>query len=109
MGHAMRISIALALMLMPLHPVWGQRTMAADKLSYPVLITFDRSTGSGFFVNMPEGIFLVTAKHVLLKEDGQTLNGDQGHLLSYSTDPAETARNVLEIDFGEMKRAGLIK
>src|SRR6266436_100915 len=109
MRRARRFLIALAIALMPLWPVWAQRTMQADKLAYPVLITFDKGNGSGFFVNMPEGIFLVTAKHVLFKKDDQTLNDNQGALLSYSSDPDPSERNILEIDFGELNKAGLIK
>src|SRR6266478_3693557 len=109
MRHARRFLIGLALALMALWPIWAQRTMHADKLAYPVLITFDRGNGSGFFVNMPEGIFLVTANHVLFAKDGQTLNDNLGALFSYSADPDPSERNILEIDFGELNKAGLIK
>jgi hypothetical protein len=44
----------------------AQRAIPDDNLAYPVLITLGNgSSGSGFFLNTSDAVYLVTAKHVL--------------------------------------------
>ncbi|MCK1407109.1 serine protease [Bradyrhizobium sp. 76] len=57
------------------------------QLAFPVLIEVAGTTGSGFYLNDDDGIYLVTAKHVLFKKSVETytepvtltsLDGDEG-------------------------------
>src|ERR1700691_2639842 len=44
------------------------RAIPDDNLAYPVLVTLgDNSSGSGFFLNDGNAVYLVTARHVLYR------------------------------------------
>lgn len=89
--------IALALFA----PGEGQadRAIPDDNLAYPVLVNLDTgSNGSGFFLNTSSRIYLVTAAHVLFDETSGNLRAKQARLLSYSKNPKESGRNVIQLD-----------
>ena len=66
------------------HPL---RAVPDDNLAYPVLITLNNgSTGSGFFLNTSNEIYLVTAKHVLFNLSTGQLLDKTFEILSYSRD-----------------------
>ncbi len=45
----------------------ARRQVPDNNLAYPVLITLGKSTGSGFFIEIENIVYLVTARHVLYK------------------------------------------
>ncbi len=60
-----------------------------DNLLYPVIIALDSGgTGSGFYLNTKKATYLVTAKHVLYKKEGEkeSLSGKTAVLQSYDRD-----------------------
>ena len=89
----------LVLALITPKAVQAAREIPDDNLAYPVFIRLQSgSTGSGFFLNMDENTYLVTASHVLFDESTGDLKSNQATTLSYSKNPKETERNILELD-----------
>jgi hypothetical protein len=84
-----------------------------DNLAYPVLLAFPKNTGSGFYLNANNAMYLVTAKHVLFDSDPDTkqLKLRDGPLLalSYSKDRTDTKRNILNLNLAALNSAGNIK
>lgn len=106
------VCFTLALLgLAALSPGSGaRRPVPDDTLVYPVLVSFQNGgQGSGFFLNLHSGTFLVTARHVLFKEDTDNLLGREAVILSYAKDPNDNGKNVFQLDLVELKRAGNIK
>jgi V8-like Glu-specific endopeptidase len=88
----------------------AKRAIPDDNLAYPVLITLKNgSTGSGFYLNAVDTIYLVTAKHVLFDPDTKQLRDIALDLLSYSKDLTESKRNLLTLDISALNNAGNIK
>lgn len=55
---------------------FAQRAIPDDNLAYPVLISLGNGTsGSGFYLNSSDAVYLVTAKHVLFEPDTQPGGG----------------------------------
>jgi hypothetical protein len=104
-----QLLLAVAIGLIPVLPVRAQRALPDDNLAYPVLITLKRGTGSGFFLNTAEAVFLVTAKHVFFDPDTQKLRDDQAELTSYSKDPSDQENNVMLLNLDALQVAGAIK
>jgi S1-C subfamily serine protease len=100
---------AITIALIPVLPARAQRALPDDNLAYPVLITFKGSTGSGFFLNTHEAVFLVTAKHVLFDPDTQKLRENQVELLSYSKDPSDNENNVIVLNPEILQSTSAIK
>jgi hypothetical protein len=82
-----------------------------DNLAYPVLITLkDGAKGSGFFLNTPKSVYLVSAHHVLAEAsviDPQTqlYKADADiETISYSKDFNDTGRNVLTINLHDVQQ-----
>jgi len=60
------------------------RNIPIDNLSYGLLIEITGGgSGSGYFVNADDKMFLVTAKHVLFNKNGD-LRGDTANILGYT-------------------------
>ena len=74
------------------------RRLPDDNLAYPVLIQQPGSTGTGFFTNDGNRLFLVTAAHVLFDRNTGKLFGTTITLTSASSDPKEKESNVLELE-----------
>jgi hypothetical protein len=99
----------------------AQRAIPDDNLAFPVLITLgDDSSGSGFFLNDGNAVYLVTAKHVLFKpelsrqitpqqQDPLELRSRNASLISYSKDPTDTTKNLISLDLAALDMAGNIK
>src|ERR1035437_6546772 len=52
----------------------AQRAIPDDNLAYPVLISVGNgSSGSGFFLNTNNAVYLVTSKHVLFNQSNHGL------------------------------------
>jgi hypothetical protein len=112
------VLISALITLSPLKHVLAQTqneiTAAAvpqDNLAYPVLITLkDGAKGSGFFLNTPKSVYLVTAHHVLAETnviDPQTQlykTDADIEAISYSKDFNDTHRNVLTINLHDVQQ-----
>jgi hypothetical protein len=87
-----------------------QRAIPDDNLAYPVLITLrNGATGSGFYINTGQAIYLVTAKHVLFDLNTQNLLDATADILSYPADPSNSGRNFGTLDLSLLQRDGNIK
>ncbi|MBE0658463.1 MAG: trypsin-like peptidase domain-containing protein [Bryobacteraceae bacterium] len=75
-----------------------RRSLPDDNLAYPILITIKNETGSGFYLNAPKGVYLVTAKHVLLDQNTGKLKDTSFRLLSYAKDPSDPMPNIVTVD-----------
>jgi Trypsin-like peptidase domain len=77
----------------------ARRAIPDDNLAYPVLITLRMKNGgviygSGFYLNTPVSVYLVTAKHVLFAPSGQLVDADL-ELISYTREAAAPQRITL--------------
>ena len=83
------------------------RAIPDDNLAYPVLVTLSNGgTGSGFYLNDPGFIFLVTAKHVLF--NGGSLIAPSAILLSYPKDLNDPGTIEIALDLNTLESAGNI-
>jgi trypsin-like peptidase len=90
--------------------VAAQRAIPDDNLAYPILISVgDGSSGSGFFLNTPDGIYLVTAKHVLFNPKTQALLSPHLDLLGYSKDPSDPTKIRISVDLPILQSIGKLK
>jgi hypothetical protein len=86
------------------------RALPDDNLAYPVLLQLgDGSLGSGFYLGVDSGIYLVTARHVLYEDDGRTLRGPNLSAVSYPRDPSEKASNRCTIELLTLETTGNIR
>jgi V8-like Glu-specific endopeptidase len=86
------------------------RAIPDDNLAYPVLITLKNgSQGSGFFLNASKASFLVTARHVLFKQNTDDLLDSDAEILSYAKDPKDKGKNEFTLDLKALKQNGEIK
>jgi hypothetical protein len=90
--------------------VSARRAVPDDNLAYPVLVTLKGGVqGSGFFLNLQAGQFLVTARHVLFKEGTDDLLSPEAEILSYAKDPNDKGKNIFQLDLAALKQTGNIK
>ena len=83
----------------------ARRAVPDDTLVYPVLVSLQNGgQGSGFFLNLQSGLFLVTARHVLFKEGTDGLLAREAEILSYAKDPNDKGKNIFRLDLAELKR-----
>lgn len=88
----------------------ARRAVPDDNLSYPVLITLKGGgQGSGFFLNLQAGTFLVTARHVIFKEGTEDLLALEAELTSYARDPSDKGKNIFQLDLSKLKQGDNIK
>ena len=88
----------------------ADRAIPDDNLAYPVLVRLDNgSAGSGFFLNNNKNIFFVTAAHVLFDEKSGGIIAKRATLLSYSKNPKETEKNIIELDLSNLLAANKIR
>ncbi len=104
-----RLLFAVVIALIPVFPAGAQRALPDDNLAYPVLITLGNGTGSGFFLNAREAVFLVTAKHVLFDSDTQKLRDNKAELTSYSKDLSDEENNITLLNLEALQVTGTIK
>lgn len=82
------------------------RNVPDDNLAYPVLISLSSgSSGSAFYLNYNDALFLITARHCLYSPDGILLSKD-GILVSYGTDPKDSTSTQIQIDFANLNNNG---
>jgi S1-C subfamily serine protease len=87
----------------------AHRAIPDDNLAYPVLVMFKASEGSGFFLNADKGVYLVTAKHVLLDPQTKQLRDKTLQILSYSKEPSNPDSNIATLDLETLEKNGDIK
>jgi S1-C subfamily serine protease len=85
------------------------RRIPDDNLAYPVLVKIGTSSGSGFFLNTPTAVYLVTAYHVLYDSSTSRPFASTAELASYPRNPADNGRNVFAVDVAALDGAGEIK
>jgi len=113
-GVAIQVRYAIAMFALALLTVLGRaqtsnRALPDDNLAYPVLITYQNGNGSGFYINTPSSVYLVTAKHVLFDAQTGNLLQRSFDLLSYSKDLADKTPNMVSIDTTRMAPEDMIK
>jgi len=102
--------LLILLVIVAPNVLYADREIPDDNLAYPVLISLSTgSNGSGFFLNTDDRTYLVTASHVLFDETSGTLRADEAKLLSYSKDPKETQRNIIQLDLKMLFESNRIK
>ncbi|MGA9882942.1 MAG: trypsin-like peptidase domain-containing protein [Candidatus Acidiferrales bacterium] len=89
-------------------PLNAQRSVPDDNLAYPVLVQFPNELASGLYLNTGAEMYLVTAKHVLLDQNGRVRSGPMV-LLSYSKDPKDSGTNILVADMTKLSEDGEVK
>lgn len=90
--------------------VYADREIPDNNLAYPVLISLSSgSNGSGFFLNKENCTYLITASHVLFDDSSGKLKSDQAKLLSYSGDPKESKRNIIQLNLKVLLEEDKIK
>jgi hypothetical protein len=83
---------------------FAKRAIPDDNLAYPVLLKFkDGSSGSGFYLETIESLFLVTAKHVIFDPKTNKLQSSLD-ALSYPKEPKESGRNLISIDLEAVQK-----
>lgn len=87
-----------------------QRALPDDNLAYPVLITLGNgSSGSGFFLNTKDAVYLVTAKHVLFDPTTHAPIDPRVSLLSYAKDPTDQTANRLYFNLVSLEQSGSVR
>src|SRR6185437_8026032 len=88
----------------------SQRAIPDDNLAYPVLIKVEStSSGSGFFLNTPDSVFLVTAKHVLFDPQTHALLSPYISLLCYSKDQADPTKDQFAVNLLTLQTSGDVR
>lgn len=94
---------------------YARRAIPDDNLAYPVLVTYEKGSGSGFYVNTEVHVFFVTARHILFKESkiekriDYSLKSKSVNLLSYPKDPNDKGRIILGLDLETLNNSGNIR
>ena len=94
-----------------------ERAIPDPALGYPVLITLKSCPpdlvpqASGFFLNAGDGLYLVTASHVLFDNSSpaRQLICKQAELVAYSPNPKEKGKNLLLLDLVALNASGDLK
>jgi len=92
----------------------ARRAIPDNNLVYPVMITLTlknglKSFGSGFYFNAPDGVYLVTAKHVLFPPPAKILPDAEIELISYSNIIAQQNRITITASLFILNANGNIK
>ena len=105
----MKLILALLFLVTNVSAVLGEPPLPSGYYSIPVLITLsDGSTGSGFFLDASNHVFLATARHVLFNENGK-LRATNATFLSNQDSPTNHGRLELKIDLGGLQSVGEIR
>lgn len=82
-----------------------------DNLCYPVQIEIDQYSGSGFFIRNDIDVYLVTAKHVLFKEDTNSLFSNEMKIRCYSNLNGEVSETpyIFQLDLGGLLKTGNLR
>lgn len=112
---ALRLTLVLSVMVLLIlglpRTSHAQRSLPDEDLAIPLaLLAYDSTpyatTGTGFFVNQPDGMYLVTAKHVIYDDKNNLrLRLDVRGL---GIDVRDTTPLLLEIDLPRLASGGLL-
>jgi hypothetical protein len=87
----------------------AETAIPPDHLALPVLITLDGDgSASGFFLNSPNYVYLVTASHVLFDGSPPRLKSHGATLLCWTKDPVTPDKVILKLDLSQLASDGLI-
>lgn len=76
------------------------RSLPDDNLAYPIKITFAAGgSGTGFFLNTDDAIYIATAKHVLYDPKKGTPLGDKFTIFAQPKDQNEQEYSEFHVDF----------
>jgi hypothetical protein len=86
------------------------RALPDDNLAYPVLLQLSTGfLGSGFYLGTDRGIHLITARHVLFRDDGKTLVAPELTAVSYGQGPSESGENRYRISLAALEQNGNLR
>ena len=81
------------------------RELPDNNLAYPVFILLDTGKcGSGFFISHNNGLYLVTAKHVILDSDNQFKGQESFKISAYSSDHSIKEPMIISVDYTKLKK-----
>jgi hypothetical protein len=85
------------------------RSIPEDNLAYPAMVTPENGKiGSGFYTKSGPSIFLVTARHVLLKPGTDEPQASSAVVISYPGDPKAKGRVEFVVDVPTLQKSGLL-
>jgi V8-like Glu-specific endopeptidase len=86
------------------------RAIPDDNLAYPVLLLHETgASGSGFYLNAEDDLFLITARHVLFDPKTNKLLSEKLNIISYPKDLSDPGRIEWILDLGSLEANGKIK
>lgn len=104
-----RIIYLITLISIFVTTTYAQRSIPDDNLAYPVLILLaNGSSGTGFYINSQNGIYLVTCKHVLFDRNNKLLS-NKGDFFSPSKNLQDKTQNHFQVNLRYMYEQNLLK
>lgn len=93
---------------------FAERAIPDDNLAYPVMVTLTLnngtwSQGSGFYLNRPNGLYFVTARHVIFTQKNGEVPDAKLELMSYSKDFSTHQPIILTASLSELNAGGNVK
>lgn len=92
----------------------AERAIPNDNLAYPVMVTLRSkngvtSFGSGFYLNFPNDVYFVTARHVIFTLPNGELPDAELELMSYSSDLSVQHRIILTASLSRLNADGNVR
>jgi hypothetical protein len=92
----------------------AERAVPDDNLAYPVMVSLRlnngaASLGSGFYLNRPNGLYFVTAKHVIFTQKNGEVPDAELELMSYSKDFSTHQPIILTASLSVLNAAGNVR
>ena len=93
---------------------FGERAIPDDNLAYPVMVTLKPKNGpamggSGFYLNNPDTLYFVTAKHVIFPPPNSQLVDAELELMSYSKELSAQGRVIITASLSKLNVGGNIR
>jgi Trypsin-like peptidase domain len=85
-------------------PSHSQYSLNDNFLNKSVLLEFNNSSGSGFFLQNSQYLYLITAKHVVLKKEKAEWKESILTVKYYKDETFESSPSILIIDFSKLVR-----
>lgn len=103
MRKAIFLVVVLALIRVHSRAQSAKGILPQNNLGYPVLISLNNgATGSGFYLQLKDDIYLVTAKHVLFDPRTDTALAQFFTLRSYTDDVRELSPAIFTVDLNQV-------
>jgi hypothetical protein len=92
----------------------AERAVPDDNLAYPVMVTLrlnngTATLGSGFYLNRPNGLYFVTAKHVIFPQNNRVVPDARLELMSYSREFSTHQPIILAASLSDLNAAGYVR